>query len=287
MKLLKNEQSFRAASEGFVEAESSRVRDGKVGDDHEESKPTVLRQLFVTVNPKSCYVVRQHVSNRPSFSCDGNSSREINLDDADVTLESDVPDTLVDVPEKSYPLVITFHKFLMMLDGTLGNSFFERFHEAREGSHGKHISSRSVALQTFIRSRNVTFDRFCSLYWPHFDLNLKTKLDPSRVFTEIISHIKGGMHDAGGIPNGQLTYEGYSLLSEGRASTLTKQKRETVNTLFQAYEKMKFERGEFDLGDLVNDLHRRLKNNSYEGDQMDFIYIDEVQDLKSWKTLSG
>ncbi|KAI3778679.1 hypothetical protein L2E82_08062 [Cichorium intybus] len=278
MKLLQNEQSFRAASEGFGEAESSRVRDGKVGDDHEESKPTVLRQLFVTVNPKSCYVVRQLVSNRTSVSCDGNSSREINLDDADFTSESDVPDTLVDVPEKSYPLVITFHKFLMMLDGTLGNSFFERFHEAREGSHGKHISSRSFALQTFIRSRNVTFDRFCSLYWPHFDSNLKTKLDPSRVFTEIISHIKGGVH-AGEIPNVKLTYEGYSLLCEGRASTLTKQKRETVNTLFQAYEKMKTERGEFDLGDLVNDLHCRLKNKSYEGDQMDFIYIDEVQDL--------
>ncbi|XP_023769500.1 uncharacterized protein LOC111918065 isoform X1 [Lactuca sativa] len=270
MKLLQNEQSFRSASEG----ESNQVRNGEVVDDHEESKPTLLRQLFVTVNPKSCSVVKQHVSHVTSVPCDGNSSREINLDDVDITSESDVPDTFIHVPEKSYPLVITFHKFLMMLDETLGDSFFTRFHEAREDSHGNYISSRSVALQTFIRSRNVTFDRFCSLYWPHFDSNLKKKLDPSRVFTEIVYHIKGGE-----IPDGKLTYEGYSLLSEDCASTLTKQKRENVNTLFQAYEKMKTERREFDLGDLANDLHRRLKTKSYEGDQMDFIYIDEVQDL--------
>ncbi|GJZ09515.1 UvrD-like helicase, ATP-binding domain, P-loop containing nucleoside triphosphate hydrolase [Tanacetum coccineum] len=42
---------------------------------------------------------------------------------------------------------------------------------------------------------------------------------------------------------------------------------------------MKSERREFDLGDFVNDIHRRLKNGNYEGDQMDFVYIDEVQDL--------
>lgn len=88
------------------------------------------------------------------------------MDDVDVTEFNDILETFVDVPEKSYPLVLTFHKFLMMLDGTLGNSFFKRFHEARVGSHDKDISSKSVALQTFIRSREVTFDRFCSFYWP-------------------------------------------------------------------------------------------------------------------------
>ncbi|PWA77945.1 uvrD-like Helicase, ATP-binding domain, P-loop containing nucleoside triphosphate hydrolase [Artemisia annua] len=42
---------------------------------------------------------------------------------------------------------------------------------------------------------------------------------------------------------------------------------------------MKTQRGEFDLGDLVNDIHHRLKNRNYEGDKMDLVYIDEVQDL--------
>ncbi|KAK9935672.1 hypothetical protein M0R45_022762 [Rubus argutus] len=45
------------------------------------------------------------------------------------------------------------------------------------------------------------------------------------------------------------------------------------------YEKMKMEFGEFDLADFVIDLHRRLRIEKYKGDHMDFIYIDEVQDL--------
>ncbi|KAK9063838.1 hypothetical protein SSX86_017710 [Deinandra increscens subsp. villosa] len=275
-KLFQNEQKFRVACEGINEAENKRIRDVEV-DDSESSKPSVLRQLFVTVSPKLCYAVKQHVSQLTSVSSHGNMSAEMNLEDADSTLEfNDIPDTFVEIPAKKYPLVLTFHKFLLMLDCTLGSSYFERFSEARKGSH--HISSGSVALQTFIRLKEVTFDRFCSDYWPHFNENHRKKLDPARVFTEIISHIKGGLL-AGECTDGKLNFEGYSSLAESRVSTLTKQKRENVYSLFQAYENMKTERGEFDLGDLVIDLHRRLKIERYKGDQMDFVFIDEVQDL--------
>ncbi|GJX43562.1 UvrD-like helicase, ATP-binding domain, P-loop containing nucleoside triphosphate hydrolase, partial [Tanacetum coccineum] len=237
MKLFQHELKFRIASDGISEAESSHIRDGEVDDDPEISKPSVLRQLFVTVSPKLCYAVKQNVSHLTS-----NSSKKINLDNTDIIPSefNDIPDTFINIPVKYYPLVITFRKFVMMLDGTLGSSFFERFLKAREGSHGDHISSRSIALQTFIRLREVTFDRFCSLYWPHFNTNLTKKLDSSRVFTEIISHLKGGLK-AGECSDGKLSYEGYC--------------------------------------DLVNDIHRRLNDGNYEGDQMDLVYIDEVQDL--------
>nr|XP_043619908.1 uncharacterized protein LOC122591722 [Erigeron canadensis] len=279
MKLFQNEQSFRAVSEAIYETDSSSIGDSKAVEDSEDRKPLVLRQLFVTVSPKLCHVVKQHVSHLTSISCNESSSTEINLDDDEVTSEFKViPDTFTNIPVKDYPLVITFHKFLLMLDGTLGNSFFGRFLKKREDFHLNLLGSRSVALQTFIRLREVTFDRFCSLYWPHFDSSLTKKLDPSRVFTEIISHIKGGLQ-AGECSDGKLNFEGYSLLAKCRSSILTKQKRKTVYNLFQAYEKMKTERGEFDLGDLVNDLHHRLKSGHYEGDKMDFVYIDEVQDL--------
>nr|GEX43862.1 UvrD-like helicase, ATP-binding domain, P-loop containing nucleoside triphosphate hydrolase [Tanacetum cinerariifolium] len=269
MKLFQCEQKFRIASEGNYEGENSRFRGAKV-----------LHQLFVTVSPKLCYAVKQNISHLTSVSSSVNSSAEINLNDTDVITSevNDISDSFIDIPVKCYPLVITFHKFLMMLDGTLGNSFFERFIEAREGSHGNRVSSRSVALQTFIRLREVTFDRFGSLYWPHFNSSLTKKLDPSRVFTEIISHIKGGLQ-AGECSDGKLSYEGYCLLAESRSSTLSKEKRKIVYTFYETYEKMKIERREFDLGDLVNDIHHRLKNGSYEGDQMDLVYIDEVQDL--------
>nr|XP_043619864.1 uncharacterized protein LOC122591675 [Erigeron canadensis] len=274
MKLFHNEQSFYVASEGTSEGGRNNI-----SDYFKDTKPSVLRQLFVTVSPNLCHVVKQHVSHLTSISCNGNTSLELNLDDPDMISDfSDIADTFINIPVKNYPLFITFHKFLMMLDGTLGNSFFERFPKAREVSHGNHTSSRSVALQTFLRLREVTYDRFCTLYWPHFNSSLTKKLDPSRVFTEFISHIKGGLH-AGGCSDEILSCEGYCLLAESRSSTLTKQKRETIYYLFQAYEKIKSERGEFDLGDLVSDLHHRLKNGRYEGDIIDFVYTDEVQDL--------
>nr|XP_043619922.1 uncharacterized protein LOC122591738 [Erigeron canadensis] len=254
MKLFQNEQSFYIASEGIYEGERNSISDSKGVDESKDRKPSVLRQLFVTVSPNLCHVVKQHVSHLTSISCNGNTSLEVNLDDPDLISEfSDIADTFIDIPVKTYPLFITFHKFLMMLDGTLGNSFFERFPEAREASHGNHISSRSIALQTFLRLREVTYDRFCTLYWPHFNSSLTKKLDPSRVFTEIISHIKGGLH-AGDYSDGKLSYEGYCLLAESRSSTLIREKRETIYYLFQAYEKMKNERGEFDLGDLFKIL---------------------------------
>ncbi|PWA91983.1 recBCD enzyme subunit RecB, P-loop containing nucleoside triphosphate hydrolase [Artemisia annua] len=150
-----------------------------------------------------------------SISSNGNSLAEIGLDADNVTSEfSDIPDTFIDIPRNMYPLVITFHNFLMMLDGTLGNSFFERFLEARESSHGS--------------------------------------------------------------SEGNLSHEGYYLLAESRSSTLSKEKREIFYTLFETYEKMKSKNGDFDLGDFVNDIHKRLKNEIYEGDQMNFVYIDEV-----------
>nr|GEY10549.1 hypothetical protein [Tanacetum cinerariifolium] len=107
--------------------------------------------------------------------------------------------------------------------------------------------------------------------------------------------------------DGLVSYEDYCLLANIRSSTSTKEKREIVYYMFQAYGKMKSkheefdlgdfalclrvilhkrmqkglksERGEFDLGDFVNEIYRRLKNRSYKGDQMNFVYIDEVQDL--------
>ncbi|GKA42201.1 UvrD-like helicase, ATP-binding domain, P-loop containing nucleoside triphosphate hydrolase, partial [Tanacetum coccineum] len=196
MKLFQNEQNIRVASEGVTAAESSQVRDTDVIDGCDESKLAVLRQLFVTVSPKLCYAVKQQVSQYTSDAHNGNSSAENNLNDADyIASESDIPDTFVGIPVRSYPLVITFHKFLMMLDGTLGNSFFKRFLEAKEGSLGDHISSRSIdILQTFIGLSEVTYGQEAC--------------------------------KAGGSRDGKLSYEVYSLLSEGGTSTIQGRIRE-------------------------------------------------------------
>ncbi|OWM86360.1 hypothetical protein CDL15_Pgr021446, partial [Punica granatum] len=313
MKLFKKEQLYQMAlnrdgNGGFSDRTNNEERD-------EDPNTDGLHQLFVTVSPKLCFAVRRHISQLKSFACGRNilpESPSGDIDFIDSTDQfKDIPDSFFDIPPKSYPLVVTFQKFLMMLDGTIGVSYFERFPDLREICRGKVGPIRSLALQTYVRAKEVNYEKFCTTYWPHFNEALMRKFDPSRVFTEIISHIKGGirvvdssngrisredyvllsegrastltvdererMYDI--FLNGRISREDYVLLSEGRASTLTVDEREKMYDIFLDYEKMKARNGEFDLSDLVNDLHSRLQHEKWKGDRMEFVYIDEVQDL--------
>ncbi|KAM7484789.1 hypothetical protein LguiA_000798 [Lonicera macranthoides] len=283
MKLFQNEQLHHIASEGFHEVRSNPSKYVHSESDG-EGKEDILHQIFLTVSPKLCYAVKQHISQMKRSVCGGSSSSEsssVCMDDInDVAQFTDIPDSFVHLPPKLYPLVITFRKFMLMLDGTVGISYFDRFPDVRGLFHGNGPNSRSIALETFIRTKEVNFDRFCSYYWPHFNYLWTRKLDPSKVFTEIMSVIKGG----GGLQTGKATdanvsREEYILLSNNRASSLSTDNRETIYDIFVEYEKKKRMNSEFDLADLVIDIHRRLKDNGYEGDEMDFVYVDEVQDL--------
>ncbi|KAL8483074.1 hypothetical protein ACS0TY_025937 [Phlomoides rotata] len=279
MKLYKRLQQYCLASEDSVAADSNVNVDGDlyVG----ESMETTLHQLFVTVSPKLCYAVKNHVSQLKSFATENFSGSDVfaGMDDVDEMAEfKDIPDTFLGIEREKYPLIITFHKFLMMLDGTLGNSYFQRFHEVRDTSH--YENRRSIALQTFMRNKGVTYDQFRSLYWPHFNAKLTKNLDSSRVFTEIMSHIKGGLQDDDAC-DFKRSRQDYISLSDSRISTLSEEIRDVIYDIFEDYEKMKLERCDFDLSDFVNDIHLRIKNEDLLilGDKMDFVYIDEVQDL--------
>ncbi|KAM3394194.1 hypothetical protein P3S68_003196 [Capsicum galapagoense] len=198
-------------------------------------------------------------------------------DDLDgMTRFRDIPNSFIDIPCENYPLVITFHKFLMMLDGSVGSSYFDRFNLKWKPSKDK--SLRAVAVETFIREKEINYGPFCCSYWPHFRSELTKNLDPSRVYIEIMSHIKGGER-ARDFHDGKLSRDAYVSMSKKRVSNLSDEKREGLYDIFLAYEKMKVKRGEFDVSDLVNDLHLRLKRHPLGGDKMDFVYIDEVQDL--------
>ncbi|KAL8105743.1 hypothetical protein AgCh_029512 [Apium graveolens] len=285
MKLYQREQHHYMATQGYWIDESSNAMNlnqkVETSESKEEGKELALRQLFVTVSPKLCHAVKHHVSQLKSFARGGKLSEDklIDKDGMDDASEfKDSPDSFHDVPAYSYPLVLTYQKFLMMLDGTLENSYFERFHEARKLCHDRYMGSRSVAFQTFVRIKEVNYDKFYSCYWDHFSIKLTKKLDASRVFTEIISYIKGGIQAVEAC-DCKLGRDEYLQIAESRVSTLSRQDREKVYDIYKDYEKMKLQRGEYDLADLVIDLHRRLRNGRFEGHKMDFVYIDEVQDL--------
>ncbi|XP_031256256.1 uncharacterized protein LOC116114239 isoform X2 [Pistacia vera] len=286
MKLFQKEQQHHMATEGFYGVDYHKhphtTQKNVVEKGLGESKPDILRQLFVTVSPKLCFAVKQHISHLKSSALGEKFLAEdslLDIDDIDDAAQfKDIPNSFVDIPPKSYPLVLTFHKFLMMLDGTMGNSYFERFHDIRKHSDVQSQSLRSDSLYTIMRTKEVSYDRFSRFYWPHFNEQLTKKLDSSRVFTEIISHIKGGLRSME-VGDGKLSQEDYVQLSEGRVSTLSRQKRDMIYEIFQNYERVKMENGDFDIADLVIDLHHRLKKGKYGGDQIHFVYVDEVQDL--------
>lgn len=63
MKLFQKEQQHQIATEGFgVITNTCGSQRNEVGQGFEETKESILRQLFVTVSPKLCYAVKQHVS---------------------------------------------------------------------------------------------------------------------------------------------------------------------------------------------------------------------------------
>ncbi|TXG56710.1 hypothetical protein EZV62_018023 [Acer yangbiense] len=224
MKLYQKEKLYHMAMEGFNGAETKTDRyisqENGVEEDIGVTKRAILRQLFVTVSPKLCFAVKQHISHLKSYVLGEKFPEESSLlganDFDDVAEFNDIPNSFIDIP--------------------------------------------------------------LSRYWPHFNAELTKKLDSSLVFTEIISHIKGGLRavDAGDC---KLSREDYVQLSGGRVSTLSTRKREKIYDVFLNYEKMKVKNGEFDLADLVIDLHCRLRDENFHVDLMDFVYIDEVQDL--------
>ncbi|WCJ17628.1 P-loop containing nucleoside triphosphate hydrolases superfamily protein [Euphorbia peplus] len=293
MKLFKKEQLYLLANEGHngdggasFNNELSKINSldkGEMVEPVEDAEYSVLRQLFVTVSPKLCFAVKQQVAQLKSFvsggkysACDSSVDRE---DVENAVGFEDIPDSFAGVPPKAYPLAITFNKFIMMLDGTIGTSYFERFPDMRKILSDKMRNfSGSIIVQTFLKTREVNFEKFCSMYWPHFNSRLTTKLDFSRVFIEIMSRIKGGLQ-ARESSNGRLIREDYVVLAESRTSTLNRHEREMIYDAYEDYEKMKMENGDFDMADIVIDLHRRLRDETYGGDMMDFVYIDEVQDL--------
>ncbi|XP_074264825.1 uncharacterized protein LOC141587273 [Silene latifolia] len=280
MKLFQKEQLHQMASEGFSELNSIAVTSNSLVFQMGTSG-TSMRQLFVTVNPKLCIAVKRHISNFQRFTRGENFGEEritVNVSDLDEDANfNDIPTSFLDSPQKMYPLVVTYKMFLLVLDRTIGTSYFSRFPDIRKIYSQETPGSRSIH-QKLVKRREVGYEKFRESYWPHFNMKLTHKLDPSRVFTEINTHIKGSLHFRQ-IGETTLSLEKYIQLSDKKGSSFDKLERSRIYDIFLDYEKMKVTREEFDLSDLVNDIYHRFKHDKYEGDLMDFVYVDEVQDL--------
>ncbi|CAM0903002.1 unnamed protein product [Alopecurus aequalis] len=282
MKLIQKEQQSLIASKGLnVDEDDFSGLDDKSIMPLNDAEESFVKQVFITVSPKLCSAIKNHISGLKRFGS-GDVSGQPSIprmhdiiDDQEEFTE--IPDNFSNLPQEHYPLTITYRKFLMMLDGTCRTSFFDVFYgELNSSTERGHSKSR--ALQKFIESKEVTYEKFAASYWPRFNADLTKNLDASIVFTEIISHIKG-RYQARGPYTSKLGRQDYVMLSDKRFSSLNSEKRDSIYSIFIAYESLKSTAGEFDLSDFVNSLHISLVSEGYNGDLVDFVYIDEVQDL--------
>uniref|UniRef100_A0A453CUI5 UvrD-like helicase ATP-binding domain-containing protein n=1 Tax=Aegilops tauschii subsp. strangulata TaxID=200361 RepID=A0A453CUI5_AEGTS len=282
MKLIQKEQHSLLASQGLNldGADLSGVDDKNIMP-LKDIGESFVKQVFITVSPKLCSAIKSHISGLKKFGSGDVSDQPSILHMHDIFDDqeefTEIPDNFSNLPHEHYPLTITYRKFLMMLDGTFRISFFDVIYGELKSSIDRwHSNSR--ALQTFIESKEVTYEKFAASYWPRFNADLSKNLDASTVFTEIISHIKG-RYQASNPYIGKLGRQDYVMLSDKRFSSLNSEKRDRIYNIFNTYESMKSTAREFDLSDFFNSLHISLVSEGYSGDLVDFVYIDEVQDL--------
>ncbi|RUP51367.1 P-loop containing nucleoside triphosphate hydrolase protein [Jimgerdemannia flammicorona] len=249
MRMLQREQAYYAQVDSY------------------EKKPM---QMMLTASPTLCGAMSRYYSKLHK------SIVHSDEQDQDFQQEDNHRDRLDD-PQN--PAFVCFADFLVIMDRYLGRHFFpknrrlldERFEVGRQSMS----SSRAYREDG---GKEVTFSRFRDIYWPHFNLFFHRKYDVSVVWTEFQSCIKGSLKSLL-YPKGKLPLDAFLELANSRNSTLNLDERESIYGLFQKYERMKRDKRDWDVGDLTSHIFLELANTGYRGRMIDFIYIDEVQDL--------
>ncbi|GAQ79821.1 tRNA-splicing endonuclease positive effector [Klebsormidium nitens] len=336
-RLLQKEQRFKAALAAAPSAVPNPPKPdaGAAATVEGGADPPRLRQLMVTLSPKLCAAIRQSLNRtmRCMEAADSGTAQneatqpavglqDVMLDETEeARLLGDIPDDMTQLEPGMFPLVITFRKFVTMLDGGIARPFFPkqgptgaaalgsiRIGEGAQSSDddesimadddglspgdGEESGADDGADVRFAPGKKrcarkardewrqeVDYDRFVgSDYWPHTDMRLRKKFDPSAVYTEIISTIKGSQESLR-FPQGRLSREAYLKLSEARSSSFSPEQRSEIYQLFEQYERRKRALRDYDIADVVGHVYRELTREGYRLVTHQFVYVDEVQDL--------
>ncbi|KAG6867452.1 hypothetical protein C0993_002572 [Termitomyces sp. T159_Od127] len=153
----------------------------------------------------------------------------VDLDDED-KWRSDLPRKFSKLQDSDFPLFLTFDHLCDLIEADFDAS--ERVY-----SHRGYQESRTF----------VSYEVFESHYWPHFPQRLTKGLDPALVFSEIMGIIKGSENTTTS-DHGYLDRKTYEELSERTQPTFATQ-RNTVYSIFEAYQNQKRQQGDYDAAD--------------------------------------
>ncbi|KAH8984688.1 hypothetical protein EDB92DRAFT_1950637 [Lactarius akahatsu] len=186
-----------------------------------------------------------------------NSCRRNNILDPDDAegARDDLPEKFSELQDSHFPLFITVDTLWGLLEADM----------RPPPSKNRHSHSQKRNNKWLRRTDLVTFDVFKRMYWRRLPQMTKG-IVPSVAFGDIIGTIKGSEKSLES-PN--------RALDRGTYESLTNRDYK----LFEAYQKLKRERGERDLADRTHSLLDGIKENGLKGELVDFVYVDEVQDL--------
>ncbi|KAF3159968.1 hypothetical protein TWF751_000520 [Orbilia oligospora] len=247
---------------------ASYIRDRLMNNDKE------VRQIFLTRSPVLAEKIRQYVSRLINSQCMKFGIVDDVAEDSDtdaITEEDKITTTsLLDVDDKSWPMICTFDSFATMLGRSL------RFAQRNV------FSSDSETSNVDISNRRVDFGKFKRSYWPSFPTSAKKGLSVDGVFSEISGVIKASSSASAYQPLSKQQYQdlSYRVAPNFRPGP----EREAVYGLYQAYEKRKTFFREWDDLDRTFELHRLLardeKLSSRIRSQVTEVFVDEVQDQR-------
>ncbi|KAI0247856.1 hypothetical protein BJV78DRAFT_1285222 [Lactifluus subvellereus] len=180
----------------------------------------------------------------------------------------DVEDTRDDLPEK-YSELRDGHFPLFVTMDTLCNLLEADMKPTAGPSRSRNSRSQKRNTKWHSRTNLVTFDVFKREYWPRMPRHWTKGIAPSLVFSDFLGNIKGSEKSLD-YPNRALDREAYENLRNTHTLDYA---------LFEAYQKLKLKRSERDFADRTHTLLDGLKENGLKGDLVDFVYVDEVQDM--------
>lgn len=226
---------------------------------------------------------------------------------------TEYPHTFHAVPDDMFPLFLTQVEFLLMLDGTLQNPFWQRnddgtlaekveLHEEKNmlddiPDFCDLLASEDCPEPDSIEQHEEASARICINYskfvlkiWPKLTSSWSPmqckQLSAASVFQEIHSYIKGSAA-ALRSPNGRLTRKDYNGLGKKMAPNFQMScdgaqevDRDFVYGLYEQYEEAKKKLNAYDISDVVFHIWRELeKHPDLQRTPIHSMLVDETQDF--------
>ncbi|PFH50711.1 hypothetical protein AMATHDRAFT_85569, partial [Amanita thiersii Skay4041] len=183
--------------------------------------------------------------------------------DEDIHWNSHLPSKFSELRAEHFPLFITFDHLCSLLQ-------LDFMQDERV------VADVEPIKMTMMEHNFVSFNKFLSEYWTHFDQTLTKGLDPYMVFSEIHGVIQGSERAAQS-PQQYLDLGAYESLSMRTNATFSRM-RSTIFTLYQSYQKKRREYGHFDAAERTHTLLRKIRELGFPGEKVDYLYVDEAQD---------